>query len=63
MNLIYEMDIHKEFTEWAVTRGVKLNGIAAHRFPGRGVGIIAKKELEVCRTHFNSVFVHVLFMS
>lgn len=40
------MDIHKEFTEWAVARGVRLNGTAAHRFPGRGLGIIAEKKLE-----------------
>jgi hypothetical protein len=43
------MDIHKEFTEWAVVRGVKLVGIATHRFPGRGLGIIAERELNVCR--------------
>jgi hypothetical protein len=30
---IYEMDIHNKFTEWAVAWAVKLNGIAAHRFP------------------------------
>ncbi|KAF8846782.1 hypothetical protein BDZ45DRAFT_719250 [Acephala macrosclerotiorum] len=35
MSLIYEIDIHKEFTKWAVARGVKPNGIATHRFPGR----------------------------
>ena len=44
------MDINNEFTEWAVARGVQLNGIATHRFPGRGLGIIAKQELKVCRT-------------
>jgi len=43
-----QMDVHKEFTEWAVARGVKLNGIASHKFPGRGIGIIAEKELKVC---------------
>jgi hypothetical protein len=41
-----EMDIHKEFTEWAVARGVKLDGIATHRFPGKGLGIIAERELK-----------------
>ncbi|KAL3420204.1 SET domain-containing protein [Phlyctema vagabunda] len=40
------MDIHKEFTEWAVAQGVKINGIAAHKFPGKGLGIIAEKRHE-----------------
>lgn len=42
------MDVHEEFTEWALAQGLNLNGIAIHRFPGRGVGIIAEKELNVC---------------
>jgi len=42
------MDIHEEFTEWAAARGVKISGIAAHTFPGRGLGIIAQKKLNVC---------------
>ena len=41
------MDNHIKFTEWAVTYGVTINGVAAHRFPGRGLGIIAEKNLEV----------------
>jgi hypothetical protein len=60
---LYEMDIHKEYTEWAVARGVKLNGIATHRFPGRGLGIIAEKKLKVCRTNLYAAFIHVLFVS
>ncbi len=42
------MEIHEEFTKWALERGVKINCIAAHRFEGRGLGIIAEKEHEVC---------------
>lgn len=65
MTLVYEMDIHKEFTEWAVARGLKLNGIAIHRFPGRGLGIIAEKDLKVCRTSnpAHAVFIRVLSMT
>jgi hypothetical protein len=63
ISLIYEMNIHKEYTEWAVARGVKPNGIAAHRIPGRGLGIIAEKKLEVCRTNLYAALIHVLFMS
>ena len=40
------MEIHEEFTEWAVAKGVNINGIAAHRFPGRGLGIIAEKNFK-----------------
>jgi hypothetical protein len=63
ISLIYEMDIHKEFTEWAVARGAKLNGIAAHRFPGKGFGIIAEEKLQVCRTNHYAAFIHALFVS
>ncbi|KAH7342382.1 hypothetical protein BKA65DRAFT_503985, partial [Rhexocercosporidium sp. MPI-PUGE-AT-0058] len=37
------MEIHEAFTAWAFERGVKINAIAAHRFEGRGLGIIAEK--------------------
>ncbi|KAG0650498.1 Ribosomal lysine N-methyltransferase 2 [Hyphodiscus hymeniophilus] len=40
------MEVHRDFTEWAVSRGVKINGIAAHKFPGRGLGIIAEKSFK-----------------
>lgn len=43
------MDIHKEFTKWAAVLRVKLDGIATHRFPSRGFGIIAERELKVSR--------------
>jgi hypothetical protein len=41
------MDIHKRFMEWAIERGVKINGIRPHRFEGRGLGIIAERDLKV----------------
>lgn len=44
------MEKHHEFTEWAIARGVKINGIAAHRFPGRGLGIIAETRHEAGST-------------
>jgi hypothetical protein len=47
------MDIHEKFTDWAIEKGVKINGIRPHRFEGRGLGIIAEKDLKV-RGH-NSV--------
>jgi len=41
------MEKHIEFTKWVITQGVTINGIAAHKFPGRGLGIIAEKNLKV----------------
>lgn len=49
------MDSQETFTQWGQARGVKLNGIAAHRFPGRGLGIQAVKRIEVCKFNFNLV--------
>lgn len=37
------MEKHQRFTVWAIMRGVKINGLAAHRFPGKGLGIIAER--------------------
>ncbi|KAG9229157.1 hypothetical protein BJ875DRAFT_387950 [Amylocarpus encephaloides] len=37
------MDAHERFTEWSKAQGVEINAIAPHRFPGRGLGIVAKK--------------------
>lgn len=41
------MEKHEKFSEWAVAGGVTINGIAAHRFPGKGLGVIATKNHEV----------------
>jgi hypothetical protein len=35
------MDKHHDFTAWAVRNGLEINGIAPHKFPGRGLGIVA----------------------
>lgn len=51
----HSMGLCEEFTGWAVAQGVKLNGIAAHRFPGRGFGIIAERELKVCMKILSSL--------
>ena len=48
------METHKEFTKWAASQGVKIGGIAAHRFPGKGLGIIAKKRQGA--THYYSLY-------
>ena len=33
---IYRMEIHETFTQWAIEKGVQINGIRPHRFEGRG---------------------------
>ncbi|OAP54652.1 hypothetical protein AYL99_11100 [Fonsecaea erecta] len=41
------MDLSSDrLTKWAVSHGIKVNGIAAHRFPGKGLGVIAKRRLK-----------------
>ncbi|KAI9050359.1 hypothetical protein LZ554_005525 [Drepanopeziza brunnea f. sp. 'monogermtubi'] len=47
------MEVHEEFTEWAIAQGIKINGIAAHKFEGRGLGIIATKKHEANTTLLN----------
>jgi hypothetical protein len=54
------MEIHEKFTEWAIEKGVKINGIRPHRFDGRGLGIIAERDFKVRRTFF-TLSLHVLF--
>ena len=38
----------ESFINWALAQGVTLNGIAALRRPGTGVGFIAERTIEVC---------------
>lgn len=40
------MDKHEEFRVWAEERGVKINGISAHKWDGRGVGIRAERDIK-----------------
>jgi len=42
------MEKHEAFTRWAISQGVELHGVAAHQFPGRGLGIVATERIEVC---------------
>ncbi|RAL67807.1 hypothetical protein DID88_008534 [Monilinia fructigena] len=42
-----DMQIHHEFTQWAVSQGVIINGIAPFRFPGKGLGLVANRDFEI----------------
>lgn len=44
---IESMPTSQELTQWALSKGLKLNGIAAHNFPQKGMGILAKKHFHV----------------
>ncbi|GES60059.1 ribosomal N-lysine methyltransferase [Aspergillus terreus] len=37
---------HEAFTQWALSHGVQINGIAPARFPGRGTGMVATRTIE-----------------
>jgi hypothetical protein len=54
------MEIHEKFTEWAIEKGVQINGIRPHRFEGRGLGIIAERDFKVRRRSFALVFLRVV---
>ncbi|KAG5292425.1 SET domain-containing protein [Histoplasma ohiense] len=38
---------HEKFTEWAISQGVEINGVAPAQFPGQGVGIAAQRNIDV----------------
>ena len=57
------MDIHEHFTEWATEKGVEINGIRPHRFEGRGLGIIAEKDLKVRAISFTMRFYNIYLVA
>ena len=38
---------HSKFVTWAEEHGVDINGIAPAKFVGRGMGIVASKDIKV----------------
>jgi hypothetical protein len=38
---------HARFISWAEKNGVEINGVAPARFVGRGIGIVAARDLKV----------------
>ncbi len=49
---------HTAFTQWAVSHGIKIKGIAPARFPGRRLGMIATRDIEVSMSvlfHFHFI--------
>jgi hypothetical protein len=41
------MEPHEALLEWAEPLGVTLNGIIPKRLPGRGVGVVATRDIKV----------------
>ncbi|KAL3467795.1 hypothetical protein BJX64DRAFT_123332 [Aspergillus heterothallicus] len=37
---------HENFTQWAISHGIKIKGIAPARFPGRRLGMIATRDIK-----------------
>ncbi|PLB37322.1 ribosomal N-lysine methyltransferase [Aspergillus candidus] len=37
---------HEQFTEWAQSQGIIAKGVGPARFPGRGLGMVAKRDIE-----------------
>lgn len=42
---------HTQFVDWATSNGVEIDGIAPARFSGRGMGIVAAKDIKVSPAH------------
>jgi hypothetical protein len=42
------MEALERLLDWAQTKGVTLNGIGPKLLPGRGIGIVATRDLKVC---------------
>lgn len=42
-----DMQVHQEFTKWAVNQGVVINDVSPFRFPEKGLGLVANKNFEV----------------
>ncbi|KAL4871092.1 hypothetical protein BDV12DRAFT_164779 [Aspergillus spectabilis] len=40
-------DEHTAFTQWVISHGIKIEGVAPARFPGRRLGMIASRTIEV----------------
>lgn len=38
---------HTAFMQWAIAQGVKVNGVEPARIPGRGLGMIAIRDVQV----------------
>lgn len=38
---------HELFIGWAISQGITPNGVAPARFPGRGLGMIATRNIKV----------------
>lgn len=45
------MEAYEELLIWAKDKGINLNGVEPRRIPGRGMGIVATKPLEVNHSH------------
>ncbi|KAK6614678.1 Ribosomal lysine N-methyltransferase set11 [Botrytis cinerea] len=41
-----DMQVHQEFTKWAVNQGVVINDVSPFRFPEKGLGLVANKNFE-----------------
>lgn len=47
-------DDHEAFTQWAISKGVQIKGIAPAHFPGRRLGMIATRTIKVRDTIVDS---------
>ena len=46
-----DANLSPSLTKWGASHGAMINGVSAHQFPGKGLGIVAERRLEVCNSN------------
>lgn len=41
---------HHEFLQWAASEGIVVQGVAPAKFPGRGLGMVATRTIQVSQS-------------
>ena len=41
---------HHEFLQWAASEGIVVQGVAPAKFPGRGLGMVATRSIQVSQS-------------
>jgi hypothetical protein len=39
---------HEEFIQWVTDRKGRINGVAPGKLPGKGIGLVATRKIQVC---------------
>ena len=54
--ILEDMSLHEQLEAWALELGVKLHGVSAQEIPGRGIGMVAERNLQVSERVYKSQY-------